>query len=312
MASSDYTPGRTLSERLFGNPVARKELRGRMRGARAFMVLTIYLLLMGGFVTLVYLLYSTSRVILGPSQGGEIGRTLFIAIVGVELFLVTFIAPAFAAGAISGERERQTYDMLRTTLLPARTLVNGKLFATLSYIFLLLLAAIPLQSVAFLFGGVTEMEIILSFVILVVTALLLGTVGVFFSAVTKRTLSASVMSYGFALLTVLVLPVALLVLGPTFSTTLAIYGPGLSPVAEALIYYGVGLLIATNPMATLIATLFLLIDRQEIGLFNVTLVSNGQPLPLVSPWIVFVILSVLVSIILSVLTVRRVNRIEDV
>ncbi|MBN1967672.1 MAG: ABC transporter permease [Anaerolineae bacterium] len=312
MASTEITPGRTLKERLFGNPVALKELRGRMRGARAFMVLTIYLALMGGFVTLVYLLYSTSRVILGPSQGGEIGRVLFISIVGVELFLVTFIAPAFAAGAISGERERQTYDMLRTTLLPARTLVNGKLVATLSYIFLLLLAAIPLQSVAFLFGGVTELEIILSFVILVVTAILLGTVGVFFSATTSRTLSASVLSYGFALMTVLVLPVAFLVLAPTFSTTLSLYGASISPVAETLIYYGVGLLIATNPMATLIATLFLLIDRQEIGFFSIQLVSNGQSIPLVSPWIVFVLLSLVVSAVLVVLTVRRVNRIEDV
>src|SRR5258707_12912768 len=142
--------------RLFSNPVVLKELRGRMRGTRAFVVLTVYLTLMSGFALLLYVLYATSLNYSGVTPGGTIGRVLFIGIVGVELFLVTFIAPTFTAGAISGERERQTYDLLRTTLLPASRLIIGKLISALSYVFLLLLAAIPLQSLAFLFGGVTE------------------------------------------------------------------------------------------------------------------------------------------------------------
>ena len=302
-------PRRSFRERLFGNPVVLKELRGRMRGARAFIVLTVYLALMSGFVTLVYVLFTSSAPIIGPSQGGEIGRVLFISIVGVELFLVTFIAPAFAAGAISGERERQTYDLLRTTLLPARSLVWGKLFATLSYIFLLLLAAIPLQSIAFLFGGVSEQEIILSFVVLVATTLLLGTVGVFFSALTRRTLSASVLSYAVALVTILVLPVALVVFAPVFGQ--AMFSGGAFPGwLEAALYYGLGLLVATNPMATLLATLYLLIDRQVAGVFSITLL-NGSSIWLISPWIVFVIFSLIVSLVLVILAVRRVNRIDE-
>jgi ABC-2 type transport system permease protein len=312
MATAQPTarPRRSLRERLFGNPVVLKELRGRMRGARAFIVLSVYLALMSGFVTLVYVLFTSSTAIIGPSQGGEFGRVLFISIVGVELFLVTFIAPAFAAGAISGERERQTYDLLRTTLLPARSLVWGKLFATLSYIFLLLLAAIPLQSIAFLFGGVSEQEIILSFVVLVATTILLGTVGVFFSALTRRTLSASVLSYAVALVTVLVLPVVLVVLAPVLGQTM--FSGGVFPGwLEAVLYYGLGLLVATNPMATLLATLYLLIDRQVAGVFTITLL-NGSSLYLISPWIVFVAFSLIVSIVLLILAVRRVNRIDEV
>ena len=129
-----------------------------MRGARAFVVLTVYLTLMSGFTALLYMISSSTKDIYGFTSGGTIGRYLFFGIVGIELFLVTFIAPAFTAGAISGERERQTYDLLKTTLLPARALIVGKMTSALSYVFLLLLAAIPLQSIAFLFGGVTEAE----------------------------------------------------------------------------------------------------------------------------------------------------------
>lgn len=298
---------RSIRERLFGNPMVLKELRGRMRGARAFIVLTVYLALMSGFVTLIYVVFSQSLSLTGPSQGGEIGRVLFRSIVGVELFLVTFIAPAFAAGAISGERERQTYDLLRTTLLPARSLVGGKLFATLSYIFLLLLAAIPLQSIAFLFGGVSGAEVVLSFVILLSTAVLLGTVGVFFSAMTQRTLSASVLSYAFALFSIIILPIGVLLVAPIVNSV----GSLTTDAVEAVIYYVVGFMVATNPMATLFGTLFLLSDRQIAGAFPVTLTSGGS-ITLVSPWVVFVAFTLVVSTILMIIAIRRVNRIEDV
>ncbi len=42
------------------NPIALKELRGRMRGARAFVILTGYVTLMSLFTVLLYLIYTTS------------------------------------------------------------------------------------------------------------------------------------------------------------------------------------------------------------------------------------------------------------
>ncbi len=44
-------------------------------------------------------------------------------------------------------------------------------------------------------GGVAETEVILSFVILIATALLFSTLGIFFSSRSRRTLSASVLTY---------------------------------------------------------------------------------------------------------------------
>lgn len=307
--AKDVVPRKSLKERLFGNPVVLKELRGRMRGARAFIVLTVYLGLMSGFSTLIYVLFQQNVAEGNTAQAGLIGRTLFYSIAGIELFLVTFIAPAFAASAVSGEREHQTYDLLRTTLLPARALVVGKLVSTLSYILLLLLVAVPLQSIAFLFGGVTETEIILDFVILIMTALLLGTVGVFFSAVSGRTLSASVMSYAFSLFTVLVLPVVLLVVGPFFNSIVQSFSN--SPFLESALYYVVGLLIATNPLATLIVTMYLVINGYGAGLFTLPLLSGGD-LTLVSPWIPFSILAAITAVILVIMAVRRVDQIEEV
>ncbi|MBC8170872.1 MAG: hypothetical protein H7X77_04350, partial [Anaerolineae bacterium] len=130
------------------NPVMLKELRERMRGARAFAVITVYLSLMSAFTVLLYIAYSPFNRGISTSVTGELGRVLFAGIVGIELVLIIFIAPAFTAGAVTGERERKTYDLLQITLLPRPSFIIGKLESALGYVFLLLLAAIPLQSIA--------------------------------------------------------------------------------------------------------------------------------------------------------------------
>ncbi len=289
------------------NPVMLKELRGRMRGVRAFVVLTVYLGLMSGFTALLYLVYLPFNQQTGSSAAGEVGRVLFMGIVGIELMLIIFIAPAFTAGAITGERERQTYDLLRTTLLPSPSFVIGKLESALSYVLLLLLAAIPLQSIAFLFGGVSELELILSFEILTVTAIALGTVGIFFSAIAPRTLSASVRAYTTTLVATfgapLVLTVLLDIIGVAVRNT--------SPVIESMLIYIDDFLVSLNPIATALQTQQLLVDRQVLGFWTDTLASNGSTIPRVSPWITFTIIYLVVAAILVVFSIQRMRKVEQ-
>ncbi|MBX3080299.1 MAG: hypothetical protein KF716_01615 [Anaerolineae bacterium] len=307
-------PNRTrFNIRLFNNPVVLKELRGRMRGARAFVVISVYLALMSGFTTLLYVINAASRDIYGITSSGVIGRVLFAGIVGIELFLVTFIAPAFTAGAISGERERQTYDLLRTTLLPARSLVIGKMISALAYIMLLLIAAIPLQSIAFLFGGVTEAEVVLSFIILAVTAIALGSVGLYFSARTPRTLTANVMTYGVALFVTIGVPLIAWVVSFILSPWLNSNGYSSLPVPlQAAGTYLTLLIYSTNPLMTAFQTQQFLINNQAAGVFTQQLVttSGTHTLTLVSPWIIFTVIYLILSLILLILTVRRIKRID--
>jgi ABC-type transport system involved in multi-copper enzyme maturation permease subunit len=300
---------RSLRAWLTRNPVVLKELRGRMRGPRAFVVLTTYLLLMSGFVTLLYVVYVASTNDVYSNPGGQlIGKFVFGAVVGIELLLVCFIAPAFTAGAISGEREHQTYDLLRTTLLTASQLVFGKLASALSYILLLLIAALPLQSLAFLLGGVALEEVIIATVLLVATAFLFGTSGVFFSSFMRRTLASTVLTYAFALMATLGLPLILLTLVPL--QTFLFYNATPGPLTQAALILSFWALISVNPIATAIATEIILVEEQTIWFFDVPLV-NGSPLPLISPWIPFVIFCLVLGalmILVSILAVRRSER----
>jgi len=197
-----------------------KELRGRMRGRRAFVVLTIYLLLLGlfAFGIYVYLKQQAAATVTSgsgvfppdfgglPFPGGQtlsngtalsagIGHGIFGGLLFLETLLVLVLAPAFTTGAISLEREKQTLDLLVTTPLSTLGMVIGKLFSALVYVFLLIIASIPLASLVFVFGAVGPEDLLRGYAFLFALAFGMGAVGLFISALVKRTQTATVITF---------------------------------------------------------------------------------------------------------------------
>ena len=176
------------------NPILRRELRVRMRGRRAFLVLGLYLFLLG-LVT-----YAIEQVLVHADgafqlQSFQVGQILFAGLALFEITLLIFVAPALTATAISAERERGTLDLLRATPVRPRTIVWGKLIAALGYAALLIVASVPLASVVFLFGGVAPVDVWAVFALLGVTTVAFGMLGLFCSALARRTGLAAVLAY---------------------------------------------------------------------------------------------------------------------
>src|SRR5438093_9090140 len=73
------------------------------------------------------------------SQGTNYGQFLFLFLVIFQVVLLAFITPALTAGAISGERERQTLDLLFVTPIAPFSIIWGKLLASMSFVALLLI-----------------------------------------------------------------------------------------------------------------------------------------------------------------------------
>jgi ABC-type transport system involved in multi-copper enzyme maturation permease subunit len=172
-----------------------KELRGRMRGRRAFIILTIYLLLLGGFALMVEkVMESTFNVGFGGTNAAAspaIGQGIFAALLMLMTLQVVFLAPSSTAGAISLEREKQTLELLVTTPISSLAIVVGKLLSALIYVFLLIAASIPLMAVVFVFGGVGPEDVVRGYIVLIVTALGLGSFGLLCSSIVKRTTAAT-------------------------------------------------------------------------------------------------------------------------
>jgi len=87
----------------------------------------------------------------------------FMYVSMVQLLLMSFIAPVFCAGAITQEKDANTYHILLTTPLSNAQIVLGSLFSRICFVWVLLLSGLPIFCITMLYGGVTTTEICESF-----------------------------------------------------------------------------------------------------------------------------------------------------
>jgi ABC-type transport system involved in multi-copper enzyme maturation permease subunit len=179
-----------------------KELRSRMRGRRAFIVLTVYLGILALITYGVYVVVSPSAQaaagfggLVNLNVSAVIGQSIFTLLSIFQMILVLFIAPAFTAGQISLEREKQTLDLLISTPMRPGAIVVGKLLAALAFVFLMIVAALPISAIVLMYGGASVDDLVRQQVVLLATAVGVGAIGLFFSALLKRTQAATVLTY---------------------------------------------------------------------------------------------------------------------
>ncbi len=176
----------------FTNPLIVKEMRERFRTKKTVWLLSLYLLVMGAI--LLGFLY------INPLDSASLGenRELFIMTAVIQYGMICFIAPALSAGAISGERERQTLHVLLTTQLSPVSIVISKLLTSLAFIFLLVVASMPLYSFVFLYGGISPEQLISLVLFFAVNIVFFGSLGLFCSTWIKRTGVSTITAYGIA------------------------------------------------------------------------------------------------------------------
>jgi ABC-type transport system involved in multi-copper enzyme maturation permease subunit len=179
-----------------------KELRGRMRGKRAFISVTVYVVLVAGFAWMVGQILEDNfqnQVRFGgfnaSVQSASIGRGIFVALMFLQTLMILVLAPASTAGTISSEREKQTLDLLAVTPISSVAIVVGKLLSALTWVFVLILASIPVTAIVFVYGGVAPDDVIRGYAMLFVTAIAFGALGTFFSSLVRRSGAATGLTF---------------------------------------------------------------------------------------------------------------------
>lgn len=175
------------------NPIFAFSAIRRMRSARTPLLITLYSLLLAllAYFT-VYGRFMGATVTLGDMRLSVDGYAYMIML---QFALLVLVAPAMTAGSISGERERQTLDLLLVTNTGAVKLVLGKLLESFSFLALMVMCSLPMLSLVLITGGATFAQVLVSVAFLLLTALAALSVGLVCSSLFQRTVTATVMSY---------------------------------------------------------------------------------------------------------------------
>lgn len=174
------------------NPLFESSARRRMRMAKTPVIITAYL------GTLLVVAACEMAPFLG--QGVTVVRMRlgienYIWLTALQFFLILLVAPAMGAASISGERERQTFDLLLVTGVGSCRIVLGKLLENFAFLALLILCSAPIMGTVWIMGGVGVFDVMMTLLYLMVIALGALSVGMVMSVFFHRTLAAVIVSY---------------------------------------------------------------------------------------------------------------------
>ena len=176
------------------NPIYWQEARVSSRSFRLPMII----LLCNTILALAALLNMYSMVVQAKDTA-EIQYAsflnLYVLVACIEFVMILLIVPALTSGSISGERERQTLNLLLTTRMTPADIVIGKLMAGMSTMILLIVSSFPVLALVFIYGGVVVKDIMLLMISFLSAAVLSGSVGICCSSTFKKSTIATVVSY---------------------------------------------------------------------------------------------------------------------
>lgn len=184
------------------NPVLENDMKRNMRSMKSsWVVFGINLLLT---------IISVAAYFGTASPGGYLSSgqyrypvKCYMLIAYTLFFMIYLLVPGIAGGSIAIERERKTLDILLTTHLSPWKIVLGKLESSLSMIFLIAFSTLPAVSLILIFGGVSVVDLLALVVILVISGIFIGSVGIFCSAMIRKSTVATIVSYVIVMMLIL-------------------------------------------------------------------------------------------------------------
>jgi len=183
------------------NPIFGKDLQVASRRRRNYWLRLAYV------VSLIFFLATTwvgeirfsGSWAAQQARMAEAAKSITAGIVWFEFLAVQIVTVVMMSTAVSEEVDSRTLSALMTTPLSSRQIVTGKLWSRLSQVLLLVATSLPVLAMVRIFGGVAWGYLIVSLLIILASAVFVGSLTVLFSTLCRQTYTvivASVLSLG--------------------------------------------------------------------------------------------------------------------
>lgn len=124
---------------------------------------------------------------------------LYPVLAVTQLVILGMVVPVRTASSISGEKERQTFDIMMTTSMSPFSIILGKVMTAIVQSMFYVVASMPIMALPFIIGGMSWAYLFLFLGIAILVALFSASIGIFCSSLCKKSISAVILSYVFYL-----------------------------------------------------------------------------------------------------------------
>lgn len=180
------------------NPIVKKDLQVTARSMRLSWGLFAYeAVLTMAFLLALSVIQQTSNSFYSSGNVYAYLIYLFPVLSIAQVCIVALIVPIITASAISGEKERQTFDIMLTTCMSPFSIVLGKVMSAVLRILFFVAAGMPIMALAFVVGGLSWSYLFYFVLTIILLSLLSGSIGILCSAICRRSITAVILSYAF-------------------------------------------------------------------------------------------------------------------
>lgn len=125
---------------------------------------------------------------------------LYPVLAVTQLIILGLVVPIRTASSISGEKERQTFDIMMTTSMSPFSIIAGKVMTAVVQGMFFVVASMPVMALSFIIGGMSWAYLFWFLGIALLVSFFSASIGILCSSLCKRSISAVIMSYAFYLL----------------------------------------------------------------------------------------------------------------
>ena len=215
------------------NPILKKDLMVNSRsmkmswgifGINAFLTM---------IVILVILTTNASYLMTGYDYSSLV--CLFPILGCTECGILSLVVPIITSGSISGEREKQTLDIMLTTPMKAFTIALGKLGSAMAMVMMYMITSVPVMAIAFVLGGMNWWALFGLIGMMLYLGIYVGSVGIFCSSVVKKSIMATILTIVIGI-GIIIVTLVIFAIGNGVAAShaamkgLSSYSPGASPL----------------------------------------------------------------------------------
>jgi ABC-type transport system involved in multi-copper enzyme maturation permease subunit len=178
------------------NPIVKKDLQVTARSMRFSWGLFAY----EAVVALAFLLglSSIQSGVDGYYGDGNIYQeliNLFPVLAIAQVCIVSLIVPVMTASSISGEKERQTFDIMMTTCMSPLSIVFGKVSSAVLRVLFYVMGSLPVMALSFVVGGLSWSVLFYFVLAVIVLSVFAGSIGILCSSFCRRSISAVILTF---------------------------------------------------------------------------------------------------------------------
>lgn len=184
---------------MYLNPIVKKDVKVQARSMKiCWSVFAYELILALVFFLAINVIQSASRYSTSNIYSAMVWLYPVLAV--TQLIILGLVVPVRTASSISGEKERQTFDIMMTTSMSPFSIIAGKVMTAVVQGMFFVVASMPVMALSFIIGGMSWAYLFWFLGIALLVSFFSASIGILCSSLCKRSISAVIMSYAFYLL----------------------------------------------------------------------------------------------------------------